>query len=242
MKIQQKASIAVLGLLALGVVALAANTGFASKAYAQPVTGAPPGMQQVSGKYTDSSVGLEITLPDGWSGIQLPATSGVSMAMAAPGGFSSMDQSNGTGMYISVTDKKPINATFQNPASMRSSSSSGTQQSDCSQASYSKTTVNGMNAAVITVQCTGTSPFKGKGYIFQTDAKNIMVLFGSASAPNFDKYVSQFDSSVNTLKIANTVDVSVPVPEFPISAVFGIAAVVGVIAVMGRFKGFRGTS
>lgn len=96
-----------------------------------------------------------------------------------------------------------------------------------------------MSAVEITGQCAGDSPFKGKGYTFQTATKNIGIFFGSKSASNFDSNVGQFDSAISTLKIDNTVDVAVPVPEFPLAAVIGISAVVGVIAIIGRTRIFR---
>ena len=200
-------------------------------AYAQ----APPGMQQISGKYTDSSNGLEITLPDGWSGFAIPSPSGSSMAMAAPGGPSMSGNMTNPVMIISITDKQPINATsFQPPSSTGSSN----QQSDCTAATTQKTTVNGMSAFTVSGECTKPTPIKAKGYTFQTATKNIFVMYASSSSANFDKYVGQFDSAVGTLKISNTVDVTV-VPEFPIAAIAGIAAVIGVIAVLGRTKFIR---
>ena len=207
----------------LGVPMVAAN------AQAPPISG----MQQVSGKYTDPSVGLQITFPDGWSGFQIP-NAGTSMAMASPGGVATTTgQSDNAVMFVFVTIKKPINATFQNPTPNGTTS----QPSDCTTGSVQKTTVNGMNAVQITGECTGSNPFKGKGYVFQTADKNIIVMFGSSSSSNFDKYVGQFDSSMNTLQIANTVDVTA-VPEFPLAGVAGIAAIVGVIAILGRTKIF----
>lgn len=208
-------------LLAIGASAFAANAQ------------AQLGMQQISGKYTDSSVGLEITLPDGWTGIQIPSQSGSSMAMAAPGGPSTTGDMSNPAMFVSVTDKKPINATsFQPPSGGQSNT-----PSNCNVASSQKTTVNGMSAFAVSAECTGANPYKVKGYMFQTDSKNVLVMYGSSSSANFDKYVGAFDSAVGTLKIANTVDVMV-VPEFPIAATAAIAGVVGIIAILGRTKAY----
>lgn len=215
----------------LAIIATVLAIGFpVVGAYAQ----APPGMQQISGKYQDVSNGLEITLPDGWTGFAIPSPSRVSTAVAGPNGPSMNGDLSNPMMIISVSDKQPINATrFQPP-----STGSNNQQSECSVASSQKTTVNGMSAFTVSGECTKPTPIKAKGYTFQTDTKNISILYASSSSANFDKYVSQFDGAVGTLKISNAVDVNV-VPEFPVAAIAGIASVIGVIAVLGRTKFIR---
>ena len=43
----------------------------------------------VNGTYTNSNFGVQITLPDGWSGFEMKSTSGSTRVMIAPGGYQS---------------------------------------------------------------------------------------------------------------------------------------------------------
>lgn len=69
---------------------------------------------------------------------------------------------------------------------------------------------------------------------FQTQEKLYTVSLMSSSSADFTKYVGAFDSSVNTLKIANTIQAPT-VPEFPLATIGIVFAVtVGVFALVMR--------
>ena len=68
-----------------------------------------PSFKQVSGKYTNAEAGVQITFPDGWTGIEVDKDGSVA-AMVVPGGITTGAISTDllTTMYVMASDKNVV--------------------------------------------------------------------------------------------------------------------------------------
>jgi predicted secreted protein with PEFG-CTERM motif len=168
-----------------------------------------PSMNEISGKYTDDKVGLEIVFPDGWTGITMGVPEG-SMATVFPGGMTSMNENSPTAMTLMVSEKTKADSppkTFNDQGKLK-----------CDIPSVSPKTVNGISATETTMSCTNTdgTVIKLKNISAETATHWIVVSFMAADS-DYNNDIGKFDDSVNTLKIQNTVAVPEPVttPSVP---------------------------
>lgn len=182
----------------------------------------------VNGTYTNSTYGLQITLPSGWSGYAMTRPSGVTTVSAIPGGYQSI-QGHGRppiSMMITMAPKTTM-------ASPQIISPRMTQTDSCTNSTGSKT-VNSVSFTEVTVNCSGPYPLQGKYEVAQTSSAYIIVGYHANSTANYNTDVSAFDSAVGTIQIANSISPPV-IPEFPLSAVGMIVAVmVGFVVIIGR--------
>ena len=198
------------------------------------------GQVMIRGNYSNAAAGLEINFPQGWRGLQLPSGTAnftvVEMALPA-NNTATVQNTNLIVLYIipkSSSQDTVIPQTFKQPAGVQQG-----QNANCQQSTASQTTINSMSGTMITLQCSPSGQsIKMKAYYFQTNQNFISVSYMSTSDTDFNQHVGEFDSSVNTLTIANTV-AAPTVPEFPLPVIGVIAAIVGVIAVLGRTGSFR---
>lgn len=181
------------------VVSLTLSTAFGQ---------AIPSMNEISGKYTDDKVGLEIVFPDGWSGITMGVPEG-SMATVSPGGMTSMNDNSFTTMTLMVSEK------IKADSPPRAFNDQG--KSKCDTPSVNPTTVNGISATETIMSCTSEdgTVTKLKNISAETATHWIVVSF-MATDSDYDKDVGKFDDSVNTLKIQNTLAVPEPVTTPPV--------------------------
>jgi hypothetical protein len=227
----------------LGLVAVVFLTGsiFATQASAQyqPQSGQHQFQgtrTPVNGTYTNSNFGVQITLPDGWSGFEMKSTSGSTRVMIAPGGYQSTQGSPRPPITISMS-MTPISSTTST-----SQFPQRTMQGLTCTNSTSTNTVNGLNLNVLTKDCTGTDSngnpieMKSKAETTQTGSANIMLSYRANSSSGYDSQVAAFDSMINTLQISSPSQAPA-VPEFPVSIVgLVVAIMVGVVVVLGRVK------
>jgi len=202
MKIQLTAGLGI-GLLVFAIIAVA-SSGTITRAYAQNMPTMPQ-IQQVSGTYVNEDAGLEITLPDEWSGT---ATSygQYSSVIAVPGGLSGATEMPSAMMVISVITK---NSTEDKnlPDSAKQPPNTQGQKPSCKDPEISTVTINGMKGDLITIECTQAGKvWKIKNYYFQTNERFYSVAFVSTSESDYDDNVKTFDDSAHTLKIADTID------------------------------------
>jgi len=188
----------------------------------------------VNGTYTNSNFGVQITLPDGWSGFEMKSTSGSTRVMIAPGGYQSTQGAPRPPITISMS-MTPISSTTSQ-YTMR------TMQGLTCTNSTSTNTVNGLNLNVLTKDCTGTDSnenpieMKSKAETTQTGSANIMLSYRANSSSGYDSQVAAFDSMVNTLQISSPSQAPA-VPEFPVSIIgLVVAIMVGAVVVLGRVK------
>jgi hypothetical protein len=219
----------------LGLVAVVFLTGsiFATQASAQyqPQSGQHQFQgtrTPVNGTYTNSNYGVQVTLPDGWSGYEMKRTSGSTSVMIAPGGFQNMQggQRPPVTMMISMLPKSSTTSVPQFlPRNMTGET--------CDNSTSTKT-VGSTNLNEVVVDCSGNMAMKAKYEVAQTDSAYIVLGYRANPSSGFDSQVAAFDSMVGTLQIANPGSTSV-VPEFPISAIgLVVAIMVGTVVILGR--------
>ena len=233
----------------LGLVAIVFITGsiFATQASAQyqGQSGGSGGQgyqgpqgtsSPVSGTYANSNFGVQVTFPDGWSGVEIKQTSGNTRIMIAPGGYQMVQGAPRPPITISMS-MTPISSTTSNPQYM----SRNMQGLTCTN-STSTNTVSGLNLNVLTKDCTGTDnngnpiEMKSKTETAQTSSANIMINYRANSSTGYDSQVAAFDSMVSTLQISSPSQAPA-VPEFPVSIVgLVIAIMVGAVVILGRVK------
>jgi hypothetical protein len=178
--------------------------------------------KSISGNYSNSDAGIQISLPAGWSGNEI-SSSNMLTAIVAPGGL--MTQTNSTIlMAINVSDKKqsdnspplpqPPNTSKQPDCNQTSSASPSPSSSSSSSATATTTTttikLSGVNATETVMQCTldNGSSMKLKVDALQTDKKWVTVSLMAIPPSVYDSEVAAFDSSVKTLKVANAIDMN----------------------------------
>jgi hypothetical protein len=157
-----------------------------------------PGVTMVSGTYTNSQAGVEITFPEGWEGAAISTDAGLIISVA-PGGMSGGTATKG--MFLMIMDKSKMDSPPTDPTSFTSDTSS-----QCGTPLTSTTQVSGVAASQITVECTqdGT-PSKARMIIVQTGSRWIAAMY-AAPVAEFDSDVSAFDTSVSTLKVTGATD------------------------------------
>lgn len=194
----------------------------------------------VNGTYTNSNYGVQITLPDGWSGFEMKRTSGSTSVMVASGGYQT-----GQGvprppitMGMSMMPKNSTTSAPQFPPVFR------TQPGITCNNSLSNSTANGLNFNIVTVDCSGTNAngdaveTKSKYEMTQTDSAYIIFSYRANPASGFDSQIATFDSMIGTLQIANAAQAPA-VPEFPVPVIgLVVAIMIGSVVLLGRTKIF----
>ena len=176
--------------------------------------------KEVSGKYSNSEHGVEVTFPTGWSGMESdfkePGTDNrVTSVAVMEGGMqenmNAMQKGEFRIIALSIIDKTDDKPPEFEPPTLDEDKE---YDFDCKIISSEKTKVNNMNTFKSTIECSGDdSSMKGKSHHFATNDKWIMLMYASSPSSDFDKDVSSYDSAVSTLNISNTIDFDFELPE-----------------------------
>jgi hypothetical protein len=230
-------------LLGLIAIVFIASSIFATQASAQYQGQGGAGGQAfqgtrtpVNGTYTNSNFGVQITLPDGWSGFEMKQTSGSTRVMIASGGYQATQGAPRPPITIGIS-MMPISSTTPSTPQFMMRNMQGVTCTN----STSTNTVNGLNFNVLTVDCSGTSSSgnpiatKSKYEMTQTGSANIMLSYRANPSSGYDSQVATFDSMVNTLQITSASQAPA-VPEFPVSIGIVVAIMIGAVVVLGRVK------
>lgn len=196
-------------------------------AQAQPQIPGLPEFKEVKGKYVNEELGIEITLPSGWSGIEFPS---IMLLAGMEGGFIASPQGfDITGspspdapvMILKVYDAKKMTKIKAEPPSEslpqtqpREEPTEPTTPKEpaCKVLSYNIRTISGASGIEGVVECTvedengNPMQVRMKGlYISQeTDDSIRTIRVGFAAKVNeYDKYIQDFDNALNTLKISD---------------------------------------
>lgn len=164
--------------------------------------------QMITGKYANSDYGVSMTFPDGWQTMETKAQTGTNVLSMMPQSGSNQGSSTGTMMMLNMMPKPsgspPANPNVPTDTSVK-----------CNNISSDSTTINGMSATVIVMQCSGPNvDMKMKSYSFQTAQNLVYTSFIATPSSLYDGNVGTFETAVNTLQITNTV----AVPSAPSSA------------------------
>lgn len=152
----------------------------------------------VSGTYTNSNFGVQVTLPDGWSGFDMKQQSGNSRVMIAPGGMQTQGQHPPITIGISMMPSSSTQPQMM-PRNM--------QGITCTN-STTTNTVNGLNFNVEIRDCSGTDQdgnpieMKSKTETTRANSANIVLSFRANPASGYDTQVTNFDNMISTIQIS----------------------------------------
>jgi hypothetical protein len=179
----------------------------------------------VNGTYTNSNYGVQVTLPDGWSGFEMKQQSGNARVMIAPGGYQMTQGATRPPVTIGIS----IMPSSSTQPQMMARSMQGVTCTN----STTTNTVNSLNLNVLTRDCTGTDAngnaieMKSKTETTQANSANIVLSFRANPASGYDSQVGNFDNMVNTLQIStpttspqtttSSASTSIPTPVNPVN-------------------------
>ena len=158
---------------------------------------------EFSGKYINEDVGLEVQFPQGWKGVKLKQND-VYIASAMSGvptkSHSSEINPNFAMMTVVAGD---LDKMLEMPE----------PECDTPYPPAKILELNGMKAMEFTGQClqpTMNAKLKMTGYLIATNNDFIDIGYVSGSDETYEKEISKFLESLETLKISNAVDISEP--------------------------------
>ncbi len=170
--------------------------------------------KRVSGKYTNFMHQVEVTFPVGWSGMesnhkdsgtQTLTTSVAVMHGGIQANMNSMQERKFNIIVLSIMDKiegEPAPPDFEPPTEAQE------YESGCAIVETEKIKVNNMHSYKSTIKCEGDGiPIKAKTHHFNTEDKWIILAYAASPSSEFDKDASKYDSTVSTIKIANSIDI-----------------------------------
>lgn len=181
-------------------------------ANAQPIP-SMPGFKEVKDKYVNDVFGVEITLPKGWSGMEL-ITTGESPKMGLLGGFIAWpgDTNNESNMpttiMMAIFDAKKTQAPVDTPEIEPG------KKPDCKVLSSSLVDIQGIKGFETEIKCTvDDETMRMKGLFLSQEEgeslRGIGITF-MASETRYEQYINDFNNSLKTLKVSNLKSISLP--------------------------------
>ena len=197
-------------LLALVTVILFTGAIFATQASAQYQGGGQFQFQgtrtTVNGTtYTNANYGVQVAIPDGWSGSEIKRTSGSTSVTLAPGGFQSMQPGQRPPVTISLS-MIPKGSTPYTPHFMPRNIQDG---ETCTNSTSTKT-INNLNFNEVTVDCSGTVTMKSQYDMTQSSSAYITLGLRADSDTDFGSQATTFDTMLGTLQITNSSSTTAP--------------------------------
>lgn len=208
-------------LLAISLISILSLT--AANASAQIPQGMPSmgGMTSISGKYINSQFGYEITLPAGWKGSEM-SLDYMSTITTSPIPTSQQSENTGSSdvtMSILVGDKTKIDEAEKKGEAQFTPEAKAYAEKykpTCDSPQESTTSIDGHDFQVSLVKCTYSpdnpvmyGTIKTKSYSAVINGISYTFIY-SGDPDSFDKSVSLFDQSVQTLKLGNAGTVTTP--------------------------------
>lgn len=200
--------------------------GITVNAQVSPSDGIPTLSQptQVSGRYSNLDYGLDIVLPNGWSGMEIKLPGGTTMVTVIPDNMPSTKGTLTTMMTITVTPKNQSTTPPTEPANMP-------QDEKCSYSLATTKIINDVNFSETVSECTGTAFMKMKSDIAQTDKYYVNLSYIITPPSNYDSNVGIYDTTLGTIHLSNAIEAP-SIPEFPIAVVSVITAFVMTFAII----------
>jgi hypothetical protein len=185
---------------------------------------------QVSGKYSNQDYGVDVTLPDGWSGMEMKLPGGSAMVTAMPGGMGAAQGTTPTTMATLTII--PKNSTKTSPSTIPENMP---KDEKCNPVSTSTKNINGVSFSESIIECTGITSVKIKSDVAQTDKYYVTMSYIATPSSNYDSNVANFDSALGTIHVTNAIEspampqssnnsISSAIPEFPLALVSVISA------------------
>jgi hypothetical protein len=171
---------------------------------------------QISGHYSDSISGLDIMLPDEWTGFGNIVVPGFNMSFVYPKEIIDKLKSNFAKENVRLDKIAFVGISFFDNQSEDNESTGEVPYSDyvCKQFDSKISTINNMTGMAISGECNfGQISMKVSGMIFETQNGQQIMIFYAGDPSNYKKYLNDFLVSLKSLKIPNTVPVKNP--QFP---------------------------
>jgi hypothetical protein len=173
--------------------------------------------QEVSGNYMNSDHGIEVRIPNGWSGMSSdfkdPTTKAwISGFQVMEGGFeanmSSMQNGEFEIIVLSIMDKSEETT---EPPDVRPPTDEF--DVDCDVITMEKISKNNKDIMKVEAQCEGDISMKSRMYHYATNEKIISYSYMTSPSSEFNKNINNFEDSVKTVKIKNQANISYEIPE-----------------------------
>ena len=167
----------------------------------------------ISGKYSNSQVGLEMQFPEGWQGIEQEEED-IIMIIVSPG-ITIQPFTQGSQMSDKL-EFSVITIVMGKFSSVKEQISSEiSEDMECTSQTVQVIELNSMKTQESIADCQDPKmgTMKGLDYMFTTKDDAIIVSYGAISTTPDKKYeenIEQFKESLKTLKIQNTLDISDP--------------------------------
>ncbi len=179
---------------------------------AQPMPGIPE-LKEVKGKYMNDIFGVEITLPNGWTGMEL-ITGGIGGVDFILGGFFASPE----GDISNIDMDSPIMTMYIIDAKKGDVSVEDTSETfeepECKALSSSLVDILGVKGFEMEMECTIDDTIKrAKGlFISQEEGDFIRSIIVTFMAPKslYEQYIDDFENSLRTLKVSNIKQISIP--------------------------------
>lgn len=167
--------------------------------------------EEISGRYVDSSAGFQIDFPKGWKG---PRAYGY--PLVSPESFSGWPSAT---MSVIAVDTATAKTLWQNPDFKKSALDS------CKELARNYVPMNGMRISEVVKACDNDSFARTKTYSFATKDNIILVTFNANSTASYDKYITEFEKSVSSVRVAKPADLRMLVRDLTgqHSAVYKVA-------------------
>lgn len=148
--------------------------------------------------YTNNNYGVQVSIPSGWSGIEMTRTSGATTVTLAPGGFQYMQGGQRPPVTISLSMMPKGTAPNTQHFGQRNFQDIQT----CTNSTSVKT-LNNLNFNEVVIQCTGNITTKSQSDRTQTNSAYITMGLRANSNSDFDSQAATFETMLGTLHITN---------------------------------------
>ncbi len=170
------------------------------------------GLKKVEGKYANPDTGIEVELPEGWSGFEMSLAMGsmnTMMVVAAQGGIEPdeiMDTMPEKPVIMLAVISMPVTEDMEstdNPPQLNQ------EGMECTSISFKTVKVSGVDSLEAIIECTSNVDgkevhAKGKTFFMNQESAektgSVTVMF-AAPSDMYDATVNEFDESVKTLKV-----------------------------------------
>lgn len=184
-------------ILLAGVLAVAMLPFFGGMA-----SGQIPGMSEVSGRYVNEEFGVEIVFPDGWEGFELVSGDVLSV-------MTSEDDVFGGEVIKFISFGVVAKSQVQDPTDpIEQTQDQQDQQVECETPVIESIQVSGKRGYQTSVECEQVDgqTYKYKAVSVETETHWATVVY-AAPGPEFDEDESNFDSTVDSLRVDGAIDV-----------------------------------
>jgi hypothetical protein len=157
---------------------------------------------EISEKYVDEKVGLQIEFPDGWSGIGFAG-----MAVVVPGGIEEVDETSSietSAIMIMALPRMEFSNAFSSLGALNEQVEANANDQNCRIQKYAYTKVNSIDGIQIVAECDSSEEYSNVNMYGVMSEKNfVLVAFAAKTDKDYNENISTFEKSIKTLQIDN---------------------------------------